>query len=120
MKLYNPDSAVGALCVGDLLMTKRHTYVMVLTQGETVVVNTSSGKVYGLGSAQVEDYKRLANFDISGLPLSFVTSNNFVEDMATTYEKESHKQRLIASLDTIPTEALEAALEARRIQDLIG
>lgn len=115
------DQAVtdGELVVGDLLRSTRGIHSLVIVASENIAVLTEAGKCYNMSYAQAANGVRLASVDLSALRFDCVFSDCFVADLVTNYKAEVERKALVAQLADIPADVLEAALEARRNQNLI-
>lgn len=120
MKLYENQDVVGAdLLIGDLLRSKRGFYSLLVCIGDSLTVLTEAGCCCNISRDQANTGTRLANTDLSALRFDNVFNEEFVPGLVQAYHNETSKRDLVAQLAYIPAEVLEAALEARRNQNLI-
>lgn len=120
MKLYENQDVVGAdLLVGDLLRSKRGVHSLLVHIGDNLTVLTEAGRCYNISRDQANTGTRLANMDLSKAQFASVFDPKFVPDVVSQFYAEVGKRSMIAQLADIPAEVLEAALEARRNQNLI-
>lgn len=120
MKLYENQDVAGAdLKAGDLLRSKRGVHSIIISIGENIALLTEAGRCYNISRDQAATGTRLAHTELGGLRFDLVFSECFVSDQVANYYAEVEKKSMIAQLADIPAEVLEAALEARRNQNLI-
>lgn len=120
MKLYPNQDVQGAdLVPGDLLRSKRGVHSIIISVGENIALLTEAGRCYNISRDQAATGTRLGHIDLAGLRFDYVFSECFVSDLVKNYQAEITKRTLVEQLKDIPADVLEAALEARRNQNLI-
>lgn len=121
MKIYSNTDAVNAdLRIGDLFKSKRGGHSILINIYETsFAILTEAGRCYTISREQINLYTRFANVDLRALRFDCVFDKEFVSEQVSKYYAEIGKRSMVAQLADIPAEVLEAALEARRNQNMI-